>query len=223
MLKFEDCIDEINETVKKRKLKWRLKNVTAIDWEDVEQILKLHIYQKWNLYDQTQPLKNWLNTLISNQLINLVRNNYGHLSRPCNFCPCSEGTDLCSIYNKQGPECDLYKKWEEKKKSAYNAKFTVNIDNHAQEVHNLQEDVVDFEKAIVKLNDALKTKLKPVEWKIYRYCYIDGLSDEEIGKKMGYTTSEKGRVAGYNTIRVVKKSIINKAKKIIYSEEMDII
>jgi hypothetical protein len=39
---------------------------------------------------------------------------------------------------------------------------------------------------------------------------------------MGYKTTEKNRSAGYKQIKNLKKSIIQKVKKYIYSGEIDI-
>ncbi len=44
--KFEDMYEVINNVIKKRKSKWRLKAIAWFDFEDIEQIIKLHIYKK---------------------------------------------------------------------------------------------------------------------------------------------------------------------------------
>jgi len=64
--------------------------------------------------------------------------------------------------------------------------------------------------------------LKPHEWMIYKYLYIDNLSELEVAKKMGYKTSEKNRSPGYKQIKNVKKRIIARAKKAIEDDEIDI-
>ena len=99
-LKFEDCIEKINQEIAKRKNKWNLTAINWMDFDDVSQILRLHIYKKWDLYDQSQPLAPWLNRIISNQIKNLIRNNYGNYSRPCLKCAAAESNDLCKIYEK---------------------------------------------------------------------------------------------------------------------------
>ena len=40
---------------------------------------------------------------------------------------------------------------------------------------------------------------------------------------MGYKTTEKNRIAGYKQIKNIKKIIIFKVKKYLYSGEIDII
>ena len=90
-----------------------------MDVDDVAQILRIHIFKKWHLYDQTKKLTPWINRIISNQIKNLIRNNYGNYVRPCVKCAAAEGEDLCAIYKKQSAECPLFKNWYKNKKSAY--------------------------------------------------------------------------------------------------------
>ena len=78
--------------------KWNLKSLSWIDYDDVAQIIRIHIHKKWHLYNQEKPIGPWLNTLISNQIKNLIRNNYANLSKPCYRCDAAEGEDLCVIY-----------------------------------------------------------------------------------------------------------------------------
>ena len=98
---FEECIDIIDEEIRKRKSKWNLQSLAWMDFEDVSQIIKIHINNKWHLYDIKQPLRPWLNRIISNQLKNLIRNNYGNFTRPCLKCAASEENDGCKLFKKQ--------------------------------------------------------------------------------------------------------------------------
>ena len=77
---FENCIIEINSEIIKRKNKWNLTAINWMDFNDVSQILRIHIYKKWHLYDSKKPLAPWVNRIISNQIKNLIRNNYGNYS-----------------------------------------------------------------------------------------------------------------------------------------------
>ena len=63
---FEDCIDIINQEISKRRNKWTLTSIAWMDFDDISQILKIHIYKKWHLYDSSKPLAPWLNRIISN-------------------------------------------------------------------------------------------------------------------------------------------------------------
>ena len=150
--KFEECITLIDAEIIKRRGKWNLTALGWMDFDDVSQILRIHIYKKWNLYDPAKPLAPWLNRIISNQLKNLIRNNYGNFARPCLKCAAAEGDNLCKIYEKQDNSCPLYSHWEKTKKIAHDIKIPVSLENHTQEVANLPADKVDIEKAIKKVN-----------------------------------------------------------------------
>ena len=41
-----------------------------MDYDDVSQIIRLHIYKKWDMYDPAKPLAPWLNRIITNQIKN---------------------------------------------------------------------------------------------------------------------------------------------------------
>ena len=72
--KFEDCLDLINIEINKRKSKWNLSSIAWMDFDDVSQIIRFHIHQKWKQYDPAKPLQPWISIIITNQLRNLVRN-----------------------------------------------------------------------------------------------------------------------------------------------------
>ena len=118
-VKFEDYIDIISEEIKKRKGKWTLTSIAWMDFEDISQILRIHIFKKWHLYDHSKPLAPWLNRIISNQIKNLIRNNYGNYARPCLRCAAAEGSDLCAIYGKHDSSCPLYYNWTKSKQTAH--------------------------------------------------------------------------------------------------------
>ena len=52
-VRYEDMSDIINEEIRKRKNKWFLDSVPWISFEDVEQIIRVHIYQKFDQWCQT--------------------------------------------------------------------------------------------------------------------------------------------------------------------------
>jgi len=220
--KFENFIDDINAEISKRKSKWNLTALTWMDFDDVSQILRIHIYKKWHLYDPEKPLSPWLNRIISNQIKNLIRNNYGNYSRPCLKCDAAEGEEFCKIYEKQCNACPLFANWEKTKKSAHDIKIPVPLENHEQEVFNLHGQNADLQGNIEKIHEKMKNNLKPLEWKVYKLLYIDNLTEEQAAKKMGYKTSEKNRSPGYKQIKNLQKNIILKAKKFIKRGDVDI-
>ena len=220
--KFEEVISQIDTEIAKRKNKWNLTAINWMDFDDVSQIIRIHIYKKWHLYNAEKPLAPWLNRIISNQIKNLIRNNYGNYARPCLKCEAAEGEDLCKIYEKQCSDCPLYANWEKGKKSAHDIKIPLPLENHEQEVFNMREDRVDLQKNILKIHQKMKESLRPIEWKVYVFLYIENLTEEEAEKKMGYKTSEKNRSPGYKQIKNIQKSIIAKVKKYVGRGEIDI-
>ena len=219
---FEESIQEIDFEINKRRKKWSLTTITWMDFEDVAQILRIHIYTKWHLYDSTKPLAPWLNRLISNQIKNLIRNTYSNFTRPCLKCSASEGSEFCSIYGKQDNSCPLFAFWEKSKKKAHDVKIPLPLDNHSQEVYRDYNDNIDLESNLRRLNEALEKNLKPTEWKLYKLIYLENLSEEEAAKKMGYKSTEEGRSPGYKQIKNIRKSIIEKTKKLIENGKLDI-
>ncbi len=72
---FEQCYDEIKKTVYSRKQKWLLEKHSYISFDDVAIEILAHINNKWYLWDQKRDnLKNWLNRIVSNQILNKARN-----------------------------------------------------------------------------------------------------------------------------------------------------
>ena len=218
---FEEKISEIDIEIRKRKNKWNLNALNWLDFDDVSQILRIHIYKKWHLYDPIKPLAPWLNRIISNQIKNIIRNNYGNYCRPCLKCAAAEGADLCKIYGKQDTSCPLYACWYKNKKTAYDLKIPVPLENHSQEVSNIPQNDIDVLKCTKIIHDKMQNILKPVEWKVYKYLYIENKDEEETAILMGYKTSEKNRSPGYKQIKNIKKAIVIKVKKYILSGEID--
>jgi len=219
---FEDCIKDIDAEITKRRGKWSLSAISWMDYEDVSQILRIHIYKKWHLYDQKKPLAPWLNRIISNQIKNLIRNNYGNYARPCLKCAASEGGDLCTIYGKQDSTCPLFSNWENSKKIAHNIKIPVPLENHSQEVYNQSENKIDLNENIYRVHKKMQEILKPLEWKVYNYLYIENKSEEETARLMGYKTNEQNRSPGYKQIKNIKRVIIQKVKDNIDNGNIDI-
>ena len=211
-LTYEDCSSIINNELNKRKSKWHLTAVQWLDYDDVSQILRLHIYKKFHMWDQSRAIEPWLNVIISHQISNLLRNNYGNYSRPCLKCSANEGGDLCSIYGTQCNSCPLYKKWARTKKQAYDSKLPLPLEHHSQEIFDRPSINCDIQKGIANLNEQMKKVLKPIEYKVFKYLYIDGGKEEGIAKILGFKTTEDKKKTGYRQIKNIKDAIFDKAK-----------
>tara|TARA_Y100000356_G_scaffold110578_1_gene97465 strand:- start:300 stop:980 length:681 start_codon:yes stop_codon:yes gene_type:complete len=220
-LKFEDCIESIDTEISKRRSRWNLTALSWMDFDDVSQIIRVHIFKKWHLYDQSKSLAPWINTLISNQIKNLIRNNYGNYCRPCLKCAAAESDSLCYIYGTQNSSCPLFAQWERTKKAAYLTKLPTNLESVEHETEKLELKEFDFDAILSRLNKQLKLKLKQNEWIVYENLYLKNKTEQEVAKILGYKTSEKNRSPGYKQIKNIKKSIIEKAKEII-SENINV-
>ena len=224
-LSYEDKSEEIDLEIHKRRRSWFLTSVPWIDFEDVSQIIRAHIFKKWDQWDQSRSLQPWLNRLISNQLKNILRNYYSNFARPCLNCPFSsnDSMDGCSFTpsKTQCNECPLYEKWEKTKKDAYNIKIPVSLngDESATMLERTcvsqEGEIFDIETGITKLSLLLKKELTKKQYQVYDLLYIKNLSDEEAAAQMGYTTTEKNRALGYKQMKNMKRVIRERAKKIV--------
>jgi DNA-directed RNA polymerase specialized sigma24 family protein len=211
---FEECYEIIDAVIQKNRHRWQLVSIPWMDWDDVSQIIKIHIHKKWNLYNSEFQLEPWVNRIAINQIKNLRRNVYDNMSRPCLRCPENQGGDLCAVYQTQNSNCELFKKWEKTKKHAHDVRMTVSSENHQQEMFDMpyeHNDLSDMEKS---LHHKMQEILKPVDYKIYKYLFIDGISEEEAIKKLNYSGEKNKKIALNNLIKT-KKMIIIKVKKIL--------
>lgn len=229
---FEEKYEEISVEIKKRRGKWFLNSLAWFDFQDVEQIICAHISKKWHQWDQSRPLGPWINKIITNQMKNILRNNYSNFVRPCLSCPFNQSRSsvdtgisngsLCGFTSSglQDSECPLYLKWEKTKKSAYDIKMAVTIENHAGEVACMSDKQIDIDRAAEKLNEQMQKVLPEKQYKVYKMLYVDHMDEVEVAKIMGYKTSEKGRKAGYKQLKNLKKIFKEKAISILKKGEI---
>jgi hypothetical protein len=127
------------------------------------------------------------------------------------------GDDLCALSPRvvQDCYCDLYSIWEKGKKHGYNIKLPLELENHSKEVENISSENIDFDDAIVALNEHMKTVLSENYYKAYKMLYFEKKTDEEVAKFLGYRSSEKNRKIGYKQIKNLKKLFRDKAIEIL--------
>lgn len=226
---YEDEYETIEIELKKRQGKWFLNSLAWIDFDDVKQIIRTHIYKKWDQWDQERPLKPWLNRIISNQLKNILRNYYSNFAKPCLSCPFNQSgiaeentIGLCGFTasGTQCNECPLYLKWEKTKKAAYDIKMAVNLDGQAHHLRNENAVSFEMEAAQERLHAEMKKALSPKNYTIYRMLFVENLTDEDVAEKLGYRTTEKGRKAGYKQLKNLKKQFKLKAEKILKDKDI---
>lgn len=229
--KFEDMYEVINQVIKKRQGKWKLRAITWFDFDDIEQIIKLHIYKKWHLWDQSRPIEPWVNRIVTNQIRNIIRNTYSAFAKPCSSCPFNQNKQAYDNHlenscgftpsKKQCNECPLYSKWEKTKKNAYDLKITVSLENHKNYHSSLIEnESYNFLDAEQKLHLLMKQHLNDKYFFIYKMFFIDGLSDEQVARFLKFKTTEKGRKAGYKQIKNLRKMLYLKAKTLLEKNDI---
>jgi RNA polymerase sigma factor (sigma-70 family) len=228
-LKYEECYTIIEEELNKRRGKWFLTSLAWIDFDDVKQIISTHLYKKWTQWDQARPLRPWLNRIISNQLKNILRNYYSNYAKPCLNCPFNQSgvteegeMGLCGFTESKSQcgECPLYAKWEKTKKSAYDIKMAVTLENHVHEIKSSHNSSFEIEEAEKKLHKEMQEVLSEKSYEIYTMLFIKNMTDEEVANKLGYKTTEKGRKAGYKQIKNLKKQFKAKAEKILKTKDI---
>ncbi len=220
--RFEKSFHLINSEINKRKNKWTLSALNWIDFEDVSQIIRFHIFKKWELYDSKKPMLPWVNRIISNQIKNLIRNNYGNYARPCLKCAAAIGDNGCRIYKSQNDSCPMYQSWYKTKKNAYDLKMAVSIEDHSFEINNQPCNSSDMQRASENLHIKMKEILKPIEWKVYELLYISNKSEEQVCKLLNFKYDKNAKTAYNKQLRNIQKSIIKKAKECLANGEIDL-
>lgn len=220
---FEDNSDVIDAAIKKQKNKWQLNAINWFDFEDVEQIIKIHIHKKWHMWDQERPLEPWIGRIISNQIRNLVRNHYGNYVRPCVNCQFNMGENTCSATASgiQDTQCKLYDKWSNYKKAGLDLKITLSTENHINEISSKIDNSFSYDLSVTKLNEYMKAELSVIHYQAYIMMFFQNNSEEEVAMFMGYKTNEKKRKAGYRQVKNLKSIFQKKAEEII--KQYDII
>tara|TARA_R110000787_G_scaffold109057_1_gene217608 strand:+ start:210 stop:890 length:681 start_codon:yes stop_codon:yes gene_type:complete len=220
---FEDKSDEIDELLKKSRGKWQLHSLQWIDYDDVSQKIRVHVYNKWHLWDQEKEFGPWCRTVISNQISNLIRNNYGSFSKPCLRCDFNMGNDACSLTGSgdQDSQCELFDKWVKKKKRIHDVKLPLPIeDNTVFGSVNIFSEF-DFEKSAAALHEKVKNKLtNDKHKKIYHLIYVEELEDEDVAILMGFKPDHNKKKAKYKQINNLQKRFVALAKKVLEEEDV---
>ena len=224
-IRYEEKIDIINGEIRKRKNKWFLDSMPWISFEDVEQIIRVHIFQKWDQWDQKRELKPWINKIITNQFKNILRNYYLNFAKPCSSCPfdsSAAGENFCSFTKSglQDTTCPLYAKWNKSKKNAHDVKIPLRLDAQEYESSVFKGESFQVDGAIEKIQEYLKEELSERQYQIYHMLFVENKSEDEVAKQLGYKTNEQGRTAGYKQIKNMRKFFKEKVIKIIKNKDI---
>ena len=222
---FEDKREDLDQLLLKYRPKWQLSALAWLDYDDVCQIIRLHIYNKWHLWDQSRPFKPWASMIISNQIKNLIRNNYTSFAKPCLRCQYNMGGTLYD-WTKSGDQdrtCADFEKWKKKKERAYNIKLPLTLDDGvATQNTSSIKDQVDYKLSSGRLHELVMGQLSERHKAIYAMLYIDHKDETEVAKKFGFKgDSTKRKTIRYKQISNLKKKFYRIAIKIM--EDNDIL
>lgn len=180
-----------------------------MDYKDVCQIISLHIYHQIHTYDQEKTFIKWCNRVITNKMLNLIRDNYWNLAPPCNRCMWNDGEDKCG-YTANGLKnnsCQEYEKWSKNKKTGYNMKLAQSIDHpdFLEQRKDVKENCDANHNKTFLLND-LKQSLNDTQKRILDFVFIGSMKDQEFSKKYKISAAE---------VKKHKQYIIDRAKEIL--------
>ena len=218
MLKFEDKITCIDKLIQKNRGRWHLSDIGGFGFEDVAQTIRLHIYTKWDQWDQKRPFEPWCNKIIVNRIKNSVRDHYSKDAPPCRDCKFDRGANLCG-YTDSGTkceECPLFKKWAKKKQDKFLLKTASSIDVETfKETQDFSDPIVArrMESNILKFHKYIMQFLNPKMANFYQLIYVENLKDDQVSQKLkeriGRGITKRQLIEIKNTLQQVAKSKIS--------------
>lgn len=201
-LTFDEVYPELERIVSSRRAAWTY--VSLMEWQDVAQELFIRLYRKYPQYDPTKgPLEHWANTLISNAFKNLRRDLYLRTAPPCigggkangKHCAYNGGGESCSYTPSkiQCAECPLYAKWQREREAQHHAKSQVSLENHTQEVSNVQCDFVDIEGVRDWVYKTMLKELSRWEGRVFRLVIIKALPPAKVAEMLAAEVARRKR------------------------------
>ncbi len=233
---FEEKLPEIIALVQRRRASWPESLEHILSYEDMTQNLLLHIFEKFDYIDQSKAkLMNYLNRLISNQIINKIRLHFGSSALACSTkdCPLTDtytnkcGGSICSDNSNQDTchECPKFLAHVARRAQKYQARNPMSLDDANLIISQTQHGTApeaqpNFAKSKQNLHDHMKRVLTPEYYDYYDLLFIQHLTDEEFAEKRNYKSTEKRRAAGYKRISDIKKYLQAMAKSLLQKEEI---
>lgn len=219
--KYEDYQDQINDAVSKQRSRWKLEAIRWIDYEDVSQIIKSHIAEKWHMWDQSRPFRPWVNRLITNQIWNQIRKHYGSFIKPCVRCPYARDENcLFTASGEQDTSCAEYAKWAKKKKNGLELKTASSIEDSTVQISEKYDSSFDYKLYLEKLDQFMKIKLSDQHYKAYKMIFFDKATEQEVAEFMGYKLSKKTDDIGHRQVKNLKRKFADMAKQILKNEDI---
>jgi len=222
---YEECLPAIDKELKKRESRWHLERVTYLNYQDVCQIIRCHFYVKWSQLDCSQFILKWVNTVITNQTRNVIRNIWTSKSSICNQCPANKGGGVCELYGEtRNSDCRVYNEWSKTKKiNKEHIHFADSFDTlEESQKSKLICDINSFQNYdLTKFHKLIQPLLTQYQWKVYSLIYVDGLDEIEAAKKLGFKDSiSNHRNPGYKSMLKMRKIFLEKAKEVINNNDL---
>lgn len=219
--KYEDLQDVIDEAVKKQSSRWRLNALRWIDYEDISQIIKSHIAEKWNMWDQTRPFSPWVNTLIRNQIWNQIRKHYGSYIKPCVHCEYARDNNcLFTLSGNQDTSCAEFAKWSKKKKNGLELKTASSLEDSKVQFSETPDNSFDYDLYFKRLDILMKEKLSEQHYTAYRMVFFEKSSEKDVAEFMGYKITNDGEKLGHRQVKNLKRRFADIAKEILKKEDL---
>ncbi len=113
----------------------------------------------------------------------------------------------------QCAECPLFRDWVKRKKDHHAVKQALPLENHTQEVHNIQSDFIDIEGKKKIIDKEMRKRLNRANYRIYKMLIIKGMTEREVGETLG---GKQNRLyPSYQTVLAARKLFVKVAKEII--------
>ncbi len=227
--KFEDISDELDTILRGKRGFWNLEAICHVSYDDICQIIRLHIHSKFNQWDQSLPFSGWAVEIVTNQIINLREQYYGKYAPPCRKCSEDLGSNLCAKTESgiKCSECPLFSKWEQKKEAAYRIVLAESADKSYYDEEEGEGRIKieaaqspDYFLASARLHELVMRGLNERMKKVYRLLYIESRSDDYVAKELGFLTNEKGKRPGYRSIWGMKRTLIARAKEVMKNTDI---
>ena len=186
MITFESKIPELQDLIRSRKKKFGKMLPPSMDWEDVENIILVHFFKKWEMWNQERPFNNWANRVITNQIYNVIRNNYVSFQKP-----------------EWDASEDEVKRWEAAQNKSIKA--PTSLDRLEFFLGEQADESIDYVYAIGKIKQEMSKSFDERYYRAFEMIYFENVSDDEVAKFLKSRTSEAGRKAGYRWLAIIKK------------------
>lgn len=222
MVIFDDKIEEINFLLERSRKKWHLDAVQWMDYDDVCQIIRIHISKKWHLWDQARKFGPWCNRVISHQISNLIRNNYSSFQKPCLKCPHYTSDTGCALTESktQDTSCEIFAKWTKKKRNVHDIRLPLSIENQVIDQSVSFQNEFDYEYSINRLHFETLKRIECDDLRdVYKMIFIDEIDDDTI-KAKGKVFNDLTESLKKKKLESLKKQFYDLAKSAVYEEDV---